>query len=37
MIEGRRAMSDEAWIAMGADLPDEEYNARFKAHFGIDL
>ena len=30
-------MTDEAWIALGADLPDADYNAEFKARFGIDL
>ena len=30
-------MSDEAWIALGADLPDADYNAEFKARAGIDL
>jgi NAD(P)-dependent dehydrogenase (short-subunit alcohol dehydrogenase family) len=34
---GRRAMSDEQWIAMGDELSDEDYNARFKEHFGITL
>jgi hypothetical protein len=34
---GRPAISDEAWIALGADLSDEEYNGRMKEHFGIEL
>ena len=37
MLEGRAKISDEEWVAMGADLSDEEYNARYKAAFGIDL
>jgi hypothetical protein len=34
---GRRKISDEAWVEMGADLPDEEYNKRFSDYFGIRL
>ena len=34
---GRPRISDEEWVAMGADLSDEEYNARFKKYFGIEL
>jgi NAD(P)-dependent dehydrogenase (short-subunit alcohol dehydrogenase family) len=37
MLEGRSRMSDEDWVAMGADLSDAEYNARYKACFGIEL
>ncbi len=37
MIPGRRRISDEEWVAMGADLSDEEYNGRFKAYFGVEL
>jgi NAD(P)-dependent dehydrogenase (short-subunit alcohol dehydrogenase family) len=33
---GRARISDEEWVGMGA-LSDEEYNARFKRHFGIEL
>src|SRR5262245_24774949 len=36
MAAGRARISDEEWVAMGA-LSDEEYNARFKRHFGVDL
>ena len=31
---GRSRISDEAWIAMGADLSDEEYNRRMAEYFG---
>jgi hypothetical protein len=31
---GRARVSDEAWIAMGADLSDEEYNRRMAEYFG---
>ena len=34
---GRARISDEEWVAMGGELSDEEYNARFKRYFGIDL
>ncbi len=34
---GRARISDEEWVAMGGELNDEEYNARFKRYFGIDL
>ena len=37
MLEGRRQMADEDWVAMGGDLTDEEYAARYKAAFDIDL
>ena len=37
ILRGRGAMSDEDWIAMGADLGDEEYNREFRSRFGIDL
>lgn len=37
MIPGRRRISDEDWVSMGADLSDEAYNGRFKAYFGVDL
>ena len=34
---GRAKISDEAWVAMGDDLPDDEYNRRFRDYFGIQL
>jgi NAD(P)-dependent dehydrogenase (short-subunit alcohol dehydrogenase family) len=37
LAAGRARISDEEWVAMGGGLSDEEYNARFKRHFGIDL
>ena len=37
LLRGRAAMRDEEWVAMGADLGDDEYNAEFRARFGIDL
>jgi NAD(P)-dependent dehydrogenase (short-subunit alcohol dehydrogenase family) len=37
MSGGRRKISDEAWIGMGADLTDQEYNQRFYDYFGIRL
>ena len=35
--EGRRRIADEEWVAMGGDLPDDEYNRRFFEYFGIRL
>jgi len=37
MSRGRRRLSDEAWVAMGDDLSDEEYNRLFLESFGIRL
>lgn len=37
LLRGRQAMRDEDWVAMGADLSDDEYNAEFRARFGIEL
>jgi len=34
---GRARISAEAWVAMGDDLPDDEYNRRFLDYFGIRL
>ena len=36
-MRGRPKISDEDWVAMGDDLPDEEYNRRFFDYFGIRL
>lgn len=36
-MAARPKLQVEDWIAMGDDLSDEEYNARFKDHFGFDL
>jgi NAD(P)-dependent dehydrogenase (short-subunit alcohol dehydrogenase family) len=37
LVAGRARISDEEWVAMGGELSDEEYNARFKRYFGIQL
>ena len=37
ILRGRRAMRDEEWVAMGADLGDDDYNVEFRARFGIEL
>ena len=34
---GRPQINDEEWIAMGADLSDQEYNDWFHEHFAIRL
>lgn len=34
---GRPKIADEAWIAMGDELTDDEYNGRFLEYFGIRL
>jgi len=34
---GRARITDDEWVAMGGEPSDEEYNARFMRHFGIDL
>jgi NAD(P)-dependent dehydrogenase (short-subunit alcohol dehydrogenase family) len=36
-MAARHKVSSEDWIRMGADLSDEEYNARFSEYFGVDL
>ncbi len=36
-VRGRPKISDEDWVAMGDELPDEEYNRRFHEYFGIRL
>lgn len=37
MIEGRRRMSDEEWIAMGALESDADYYDAFEKHFGVRI
>ncbi len=37
LAAGRARISDEEWVAMGGELSDQEYNARFKRYFGIEL
>jgi NAD(P)-dependent dehydrogenase (short-subunit alcohol dehydrogenase family) len=36
-MAARRRVSAEAWIRMGADLSDTEYNAKFAEYFGVEL
>jgi hypothetical protein len=37
LAAGRARITGEEWVDMGGELSDEEYNTRFKRHFGIDL
>jgi NAD(P)-dependent dehydrogenase (short-subunit alcohol dehydrogenase family) len=37
IIEGRSRMSEGDWVALGALTSDDEYLARFKELFGVDL
>jgi NAD(P)-dependent dehydrogenase (short-subunit alcohol dehydrogenase family) len=37
LSEGRRKIRDEAWVAMGGELSDQDYNQRFFEYFGIQL
>ena len=36
-MAARTTVPSEDWIAMGADLTDDEYNQKFKSMFGIDI
>ncbi|MFT5392484.1 MAG: NAD(P)-dependent dehydrogenase (short-subunit alcohol dehydrogenase family) [Gammaproteobacteria bacterium] len=36
MVKGRKRMSDEEFVHMGT-LDEDEYNAAYKAHFGVEL
>jgi NAD(P)-dependent dehydrogenase (short-subunit alcohol dehydrogenase family) len=37
LIEGRAAMSDQEWVALGAHEDDDAYYDDFKAKFGLEL
>jgi len=37
MIEGRRRMSDEEWVAIGALEKDGDYYDAFQRHFGVSI
>lgn len=37
LVEGRRALSDEDWVALGRIATLEEYLAAFEAAFGLDM
>jgi NAD(P)-dependent dehydrogenase (short-subunit alcohol dehydrogenase family) len=37
MIAGRQAMSDEAWVALGALADDADYYAAFESAFDLDI
>ena len=37
IVEGRRAITDEEWVALGSILDDEEYYAEFARMFNVDL
>ena len=37
LMAARTTVPSEDWIAMGADLTDDEYNEKFKSMFGIDI
>ena len=36
-IDGRAAMTDEQWVALGLPIEDGDYYAEFKAAFSLDL
>jgi len=35
MSAGRRKLSDEAWVALGEEMSDDEFRDRFEAAVGI--
>ena len=37
LVEGRAALDDADWVALGAIADDTEYYARFQQHFGVDI
>lgn len=37
IVEGRKAMTDEAWVRLATAADDGEYFAAFRDHFAIDL
>src|SRR4029077_15832178 len=37
VITGRKRMSDEDWVALGAITDDDSYHARFEEVFGLDI
>jgi hypothetical protein len=37
LIDGRAAISDDAWIALGAIEDDDAYYARFQKLFDLDI
>ncbi len=37
IFNGRKAISDEAWVSMGDNLSDEAYNGCYLKYFGIQL
>jgi len=37
IVDGRTRMSDEDWVELGRPADDDEYYARFRDAFGIDL
>lgn len=37
LINGRAAMSDEDWVAMGASFDDADYYGAFQHHFGVSI
>ena len=37
LVEGRAALDDDEWVALGAIDDDAEYYDRFAEHFGLDI